>query len=379
MGFPWIPRPRPLKGCASTVSGILPVLTLGGAYAAACLRLFLPKGKDPAHLAEIAIRHAEAAGRCIITRISPDQVERVRKSAEKKGIAADYRDTGGILVLGNGPAPGKKGGIVAIITAGTSDIRVAEEARIIAEEMGCEVRTTYDVGAAGIHRLFPALKSVLAASVFIVCAGREGTLPAVVAGLVDKPVIGVPVSVGYGYMGKGRAALASMLQSCSVIAVVNIDAGFTARCLRCPDRKYGSTSMKRGFYIGRFQPYHNGHQSVLEHIAGKVDEIIIGIGSAQLSHHVDNPFTAGERVLMITRALASLKCPFYVIPIEDIQRNAIWVAHVRSMAPPFELCYSSNPLVIQLFRESGIKVQSPAMYERDTLSRNRNPAADASR
>ena len=117
--------------------------------------------------------------------------------------------------------------------------------------------------------------------------------------------------------------------------------------------------MKRGFYIGRFQPYHNGHQSVLEHIAGKVDEIIIGIGSAQLSHHVDNPFTAGERVLMITRALASLKCPFYVIPIEDIQRNAIWVAHVRSMAPPFELCYSSNPLVIQLFRESGIKVQSP--------------------
>ena len=122
----------------------------------------------------------------------------------------------------------EQGDVVGIITAGTSDIRVAEEARIIAEEMGCEVRTAYDVGAAGIHRLFPALKSVLAASVFIVCAGREGTLPAVVAGLVDKPVIGVPVSVGYGYMGEGKAALASMLQSCSVIAVVNIDAGFTA-------------------------------------------------------------------------------------------------------------------------------------------------------
>jgi nicotinamide-nucleotide adenylyltransferase len=126
--------------------------------------------------------------------------------------------------------------------------------------------------------------------------------------------------------------------------------------------------MKRGFYIGRFQPYHNGHQSVLEHIAHEVDEIVIGIGSAQLSHLTDNPFMAGERVLMITRALTSLGCPFYVIPIEDIQRNALWVAHVRSMTPPFDLCYSSNPLVMQLFKEAGIKVQSPEMYEREILS-----------
>nr|WP_320161351.1 nicotinamide-nucleotide adenylyltransferase [uncultured Methanoregula sp.] len=126
--------------------------------------------------------------------------------------------------------------------------------------------------------------------------------------------------------------------------------------------------MKRGFYIGRFQPYHNGHQSVLEHIAGKVDEIIIGVGSAQLSHQVENPFTAGERVLMITRSLNNLGCPFYVIPIEDIQRNALWVAHVRSMAPPFDICYSSNPLVVQLFREAGVTVESPAMYERELLA-----------
>jgi nicotinamide-nucleotide adenylyltransferase len=126
--------------------------------------------------------------------------------------------------------------------------------------------------------------------------------------------------------------------------------------------------MKRGFYIGRFQPYHNGHQSVLEHIAGNVDEIIIGVGSAQLSHQIDNPFTAGERVLMITRSLETLGCPFYVIPIEDIQRNALWVAHVRSMTPPFDICYSSNPLVVRLFGEGGINVQSPAMYERETLS-----------
>jgi nicotinamide-nucleotide adenylyltransferase len=126
--------------------------------------------------------------------------------------------------------------------------------------------------------------------------------------------------------------------------------------------------MKRGFYIGRFQPYHNGHQSVLEHIAGEVDEIIIGVGSAQLSHTIDNPFTAGERVLMITRSLAAVGCPFYVIPLEDIKRNALWVAHVRSMTPPFDLCYSSNPLVVRLFNEAGIKVQSPSMYEREILS-----------
>lgn len=124
----------------------------------------------------------------------------------------------------------------------------------------------------------------------------------------------------------------------------------------------------RGFYIGRFQPYHNGHQSVLERIAEQVDEIVIGVGSAQLSHELDNPFTAGERVLMITRSLESTGCRFYVIPIEDIQRNALWVSHVASMTPPFEIVYSSNPLVIQLFTEAGWRVSSPEMYKRDTHS-----------
>lgn len=94
--------------------------------------------------------------------------------------------------------------------------------------MGCEVKTSYDVGAAGIHRLFPAIKEMLDVDAYVVCAGREGTLPTVIAGLVSKPVIGVPVSVGYGYMGQGQAALAGMLQSCAVLTVVNIDAGFTA-------------------------------------------------------------------------------------------------------------------------------------------------------
>ncbi len=126
--------------------------------------------------------------------------------------------------------------------------------------------------------------------------------------------------------------------------------------------------MKRGFYVGRFQPYHNGHQAVLSELAGTCDEIIIGVGSAQLSHAIDNPFTAGERVLMITRALTSLGCPYYVIPIEDVQRNALWAAHVVSMTPPFDTCYSSNPLVVRLFCEAGVAVQSPKMYKRDRHS-----------
>jgi nicotinamide-nucleotide adenylyltransferase len=126
--------------------------------------------------------------------------------------------------------------------------------------------------------------------------------------------------------------------------------------------------MIRGLYIGRFQPYHNGHQYILEEIARNVDEIVIGIGSAQLSHEPSNPFTAGERLLMITRAITAIRNPVYVIPIEDLHRNALWVAHVRSMAPRFDIVFSSNPLVVRLFEEEGIRVESLAMYERDSHS-----------
>jgi len=126
--------------------------------------------------------------------------------------------------------------------------------------------------------------------------------------------------------------------------------------------------MTRAFYIGRFQPYHNGHQDVLERIAEVADEIVIGVGSAQLSHEPDNPFTAGERILMITRSLKKIRIPLYVIPIEDIKRNALWVAHVRSMTPPFDLIYSSNPLVMRLFAEEGIPVRSPSLYARELHS-----------
>jgi nicotinamide-nucleotide adenylyltransferase len=126
--------------------------------------------------------------------------------------------------------------------------------------------------------------------------------------------------------------------------------------------------MTRAFYIGRFQPYHNGHQYVLEQLAETADAIVIGVGSAQLSHETENPFTAGERILMITGSLKHIRIPIYVIPIEDIKRNALWVAHVRSMVPPFDLIYSSNPLVMRLFAEEGIPVLSPAMYERELHS-----------
>ncbi len=122
-------------------------------------------------------------------------------------------------------------GPVAIITAGTSDIKVAEEAEFILEAMNCRVIKGYDVGVAGIHRLFPILRSVIEeeADAIIVIAGMEGALASVVAALVDIPVIGVPTSIGYGYGANGYGALASMLQSCTFgLAVINIDNGIGA-------------------------------------------------------------------------------------------------------------------------------------------------------
>ncbi len=125
---------------------------------------------------------------------------------------------------------------------------------------------------------------------------------------------------------------------------------------------------RRAFYIGRFQPYHLGHQTVLESIAREEDEIIIGIGSAQTSHEQDDLFTAGERVLMMTRALEDLGVKYYIIPIEDIQRNSVWVSHIISMTPPFKVVYSNNPLVIRLFEEAGIEVKQSPLYQREQYS-----------
>jgi len=126
----------------------------------------------------------------------------------------------------------------------------------------------------------------------------------------------------------------------------------------------------RGLYIGRFQPYHLGHKAVLEAIAKDVDEIVVVIGSAQESHTGENPFTAGERLEMICSALeeAGLRSRCFVVPLQDVKRNAVWVSHLRSMVPHFDFAYSNNPLVIQLFREAGVEVKRPLLYQRDLYS-----------
>jgi nicotinamide-nucleotide adenylyltransferase len=125
--------------------------------------------------------------------------------------------------------------------------------------------------------------------------------------------------------------------------------------------------MTRGFYIGRFQPYHTGHHRVVEQIATEVDELVVGIGSAGDSHSARNPFTAGERIMMITKALVDFDLVTYAVPIEDLDRNAVWVSHVQSMSPNFDVAYSNNPLVIRLFDEAGIEVRQSPMFERDVL------------
>ncbi|WP_407354920.1 nicotinamide-nucleotide adenylyltransferase [Methanolobus sp. WCC5] len=126
--------------------------------------------------------------------------------------------------------------------------------------------------------------------------------------------------------------------------------------------------MRRAFYIGRFQPFHLGHYSIIKDIALDVDEVVIGIGSAQKSHDPQNPFTAGERVLMIKHALEAADVKHYAIPIEDLQRNSVWVSHIISMTPPFDMVYSNNPLVIRLFKEAGVNVKQPPMYQREGYS-----------
>jgi nicotinamide-nucleotide adenylyltransferase len=123
----------------------------------------------------------------------------------------------------------------------------------------------------------------------------------------------------------------------------------------------------RGFYIGRFQPYHDGHHAMVEGIAEEVDELVLGIGSADDSHTTHDPFTAGERIMMITKAVADFDLTTYVVPLEDINRNAVWVSHVESMCRTFDVAYSNNPLVVRLFEERGIEVRQSPMFDRDRL------------
>lgn len=121
----------------------------------------------------------------------------------------------------------------------------------------------------------------------------------------------------------------------------------------------------RGLYLGRFQPFHNGHRSVIEQLYDDVDELIIGIGSAERSHTNDNPFTCGERIEMIHLANPQPEDTF-IIPIPDIASNAKWVAHIQALVPRFSVVYSNNPLVIQLFTEANYTVnQIPPVNRQD--------------
>ena len=170
---------------------------------------------------------------CIISRFTEHQKEAIYKEFGRNNeISLDVNDLAKTIIIKLKTFEFKMtGGKIGIITAGTSDIAVAEEAKIIAQSMGCEVFSSYDLGIAGIHRIFEPLIEMIkeGVHVIIVCAGMEGTLPGVVAALVDVPVIGVPISTGYGLGEKGKGALVTMLQSCSPgLLVVNIDNGFGA-------------------------------------------------------------------------------------------------------------------------------------------------------
>jgi len=189
--------------------------------------VIIADGKRLHHLLKIAETMTTKKKRAIVTRASAEQMDALGKLPFK----VQKYEAAGIVILTTGkfklPPPG---GLVGVISAGTSDYSVAEEARIIAEQLGCRTMSAYDVGVAGVHRLFEALEKMIRekVDVYIAVAGREGALPTLVAGMVDAPVIGVPVSTGYGMAGKGRSALYAMLQSCSPLVVVNIDAGFVA-------------------------------------------------------------------------------------------------------------------------------------------------------
>ncbi len=121
--------------------------------------------------------------------------------------------------------------------------------------------------------------------------------------------------------------------------------------------------------IGRFQPFHKGHLEVVRAIAEESDTVTIGIGSAQFSHTLENPFTAGERHLMISRALKEVGLEdYFLVPIVDINRYAVWVAHVVSLVPPFQAIYSNNPLTRRLFEEAGYEVRDSPLFNRDVYS-----------
>ncbi len=188
----------------------------------------LAAGKRPAEAARLIVSLALHQGQGLGSRL--DDRHRTALEAEAQGLqVAWYGRAVRVLRPGFQAPPG--GGRVAVVTAGTSDLDAAEETRMVVEACGHEVRVAADVGVAGLHRLVEPLAELMAwdPDVLVVAAGMDGVLPGVVSGLVDRPVIGLPVSNGYGAGGRGEAALLTMLQSCSTgLAVVNIDNGVGA-------------------------------------------------------------------------------------------------------------------------------------------------------
>lgn len=186
--------------------------------------VILCEGKLINEVVQIAKTIMKTSGKLLATRASAEVAEALKNEFPQ----AQYHERARVVTAGK-PADVETRGPVLVLCAGTSDLPAAEEARITCEMMGNDVRHLYDVGVAGIHRLAGASKDMKEAVVIICCAGMEGALPSVVAGLVDCPVIAVPTSTGYGVSLGGFSALLSMLNSCSAgVSVVNIDNGFGA-------------------------------------------------------------------------------------------------------------------------------------------------------
>ncbi len=204
LGFAWVDTHRALrKGFPEVIFGA---------------------GKTPAQVVQIAAKLLEREQRILITRITTEHARALRKKFKH----AVHHESARCVTIEKQPLR-KRPGTIAVVCAGTSDLPVAEEAAVTAEIMGNRVERLSDVGVSGLHRLLGRLELIQSANVVVVVAGMEGALPSVVAGLVSRPVIAVPTSVGYGASFGGLAALLGMLNSCGTgVTVVNIDNGFGA-------------------------------------------------------------------------------------------------------------------------------------------------------
>lgn len=189
-----------------------------------CPEVIFGAGKTPSQVAAIAAKLVAASGKVLVTRVTERHAAAVRRRIRRARYHPEAR-----CVVVDPQSPPTPVGDVVVVSAGTSDLPVAEEAAVTAEFMGSRVRRIPDVGVAGLHRLLRRLDELQQATVVVVVAGMEAALPSVIGGLVDKPLIGVPTSVGYGSHFSGLTALLGMLNSCaSGLTVVNIDNGFGA-------------------------------------------------------------------------------------------------------------------------------------------------------